>query len=67
MPADRRLRDNETGINRVMLDGSEEVDDFRRIQISDVKSIPQRGTMPGGTETRTGRLPSRSAALSSSE
>ena len=27
MQADRRMRGNETGINHVMLDGSDEVDD----------------------------------------
>ena len=50
MQADRRMRDNETGITHVMLDGSDEVRDFRKSLISDVKSIPQRGTMPGGAE-----------------
>ena len=50
MRADRRIRDDETGINHVMLDGSDEVEDCRRSQISDVKSIPQPGTMPGGAE-----------------
>ena len=30
--------------------GPDEVEDFRKSLISDVKSIPQRGTMPGGAE-----------------
>ena len=44
------MRDNETGINHVMLDGSDEIEDFRKTLISDVKSILQNGTMPGGAE-----------------
>ena len=51
MRADRRMRDNETGIIHVMLHGSDDVDDFYKSQTSettDAKFIPQRGSMPGG-------------------
>ena len=43
MKADRRMRGNEVGVNHVMLDGSDDLDDFYAS-----KSIPQGGTMPGG-------------------
>ena len=50
MRSDRRMRDNETVINHVMFDGSDEIGDFCKSLLSDVKSIPQRVTMPGGAE-----------------
>ena len=43
--ADRRMRGNEVGINHVMLEGSDEIDN-----VYASKSIPRHGTMPGGAE-----------------
>ncbi len=45
LKADRRMHENEIGVNIVMHEGSDEVDDFFAS-----KTLPQRGTMPGGTE-----------------
>ena len=39
------MRGTEVGINHVMLEGSDEIDN-----VYASKSIPQRNTMPGGTE-----------------
>ena len=39
------MRGYEVGINHVVLEGSDEIDNFYAS-----KSIPQRGTMPGGVK-----------------
>ena len=59
MNADRRMRDKEVGVNHVMLDGSDGVDDFYAST-----SVPQRGTMPGGAEESVRVIAARSAVLS---
>jgi hypothetical protein len=45
LKADRRMHENEIGVNIVMHEGSDEVD-----QLYASKAIPQRSSMPGGTE-----------------
>ena len=56
MKADRRMRENEHGVNHVMLEGSDEVSDYLKSIAGDpvdLTSKPlefaasQRGTMPG--------------------
>ena len=43
--SDRRMRENEVGVNITMLEGSDGVDNFYASKL-----IPQHGSMPGGTE-----------------
>ena len=45
LKADWRMRENEVGVNIVMLEGSDEVDDFYAS-----KSTLQRGSMPGSAK-----------------
>ena len=59
MKADRRMQGNEVGINHVMLDGSDEVDDFYAFS-----SSQQRGTMPGGAGDSVRVIAPHSAVLS---
>ena len=45
LKADRRMHENEVGVNIAMFEGSDEVDDFYTS-----KSTLQRGSMPGSAE-----------------
>ena len=77
MKADRCMRDNERGVNHVMLEGSVEVNDYFMSvagEPADMKSRPlvfaasQRGTMPGevvGGQEASAVISPRSAILCS--